>query len=469
MMSHAHTAFLEMLGWEGKELDRFLPEWLNAAEFLGLTEADVEFAVNEWLPVYWDLSLAGIRKFIAACIREVVGISKVRQYREAGDAVLYINIPSAPVCIYANKLAGNGRLHIAYPSYMMVMVLGAFFNKSNGCYGGVLNPACAHCAMNMMRANAAAKGILSPPTITWNWGIKCSEAPKTDELLSCLQGDLWKDAFITLPHDAPLGTMEANDEKRVSYLAAKLRAAQQEISDETGIVVTEAHMRTAMDEYMAYMDRVETLTDLVMTANPQPITGNELTIFGICSDLCFDVGYDYINDALDTIIREVRERIARGQGVLPKGSPKVACQFNPIYAPWVDKAFRDNGVCLAQGRMFPFASSFRQYLKESNLYASVARMSLATPSSMNMLDEARININLLKRYPVDGALYGFYSFDRWVGALQKTMIRLIEHETGIPHFYLEGDLWDSMKSSPEDRMAIIRSICNCLKISNIDW
>ena len=71
------------------------------------------------------------------------------------------------------------------------------------------------------------------------------------------------------------------------------------------------------------------------------------------------------------------------------------------------------------------------------------------------------------RYPVDGALYGFYSSDSWVGALQKTMVKVIEAETGVPHFYIEGDLWALGGEARETRLAIVRSICNYLKISNI--
>ena len=67
---------------------------------------------------------------------------------------------------------------------------------------------------------------------------------------------------------------------------------------------------------------------------------------------------------------------------------------------------------------------------------------------------------------MDGALYGFFAFDRWIGALEKTMIREAEERTGIPHFYLEGDFWNGARFSM-DRMSTIRSICSCLKISGI--
>jgi benzoyl-CoA reductase/2-hydroxyglutaryl-CoA dehydratase subunit BcrC/BadD/HgdB len=466
----AHVNFLELLGWEGDELNAFLPDWMNAAKFLGLTEEDVSLAVKKWIPSYWDLSLKGIRMFIAACIREIVEISKARQYMESGDKTLYFNMPAAPVCMYANKLAGNGRLHIAYPGYMMIMVLGAFFNKGlRLCVNAnSIDSNCRYCGMCNMRVKAVCAGVVQPPTISWSWGLKCSEGPKTDEMLNCMHEGKWKNVFLTIPHNATLGVVEADDRKRINYLSKKLRLAQQEVSQETGIEVTDEHLHVAMDEYIAYMQRVERLTDMVMKADPLPMTGNEMTLLGLGADQCFDIGYSFMNDALDTVIDEVHERIAKGEGVLPKASPRLASQFNYLCTPWIDKAFRENGVCLALGRVFPFASTFQKYIgEESDIYCTIARMCLATPSSMNMLDEARINAELLNRYKMDGALYGYYSFDKWVGGIQKIMIRLIENKTGVPHFYLEGNLWDSADEAAEDRMTIIRSICNYLKISKI--
>ncbi len=467
MSEDVHRRFLRCLGWEGEELEKFLPDWLNAEKFLCLTEEDVAFAVDTWLPTYWNLSFKGIRMMAAACIRDITELSKTEKYIKDGHSVVYINIPSAPVCIYANKLAGNDTLHVSYPGYMMVAVRGAFFNKGSRCFGSSVNNHCAHCKMNSIRANACVGKKLAPPTITWNWGIKCSEAPKTDELIECLGGACWKSTFITIPHDSRFGDVEADDRKRVEYLAKKLRQAQRDVSDATGIEVTEEHLRRSLADYMRYMELVEELTDLVVNADPQPITINELTLFGMCVDMCFDQGYAYLNEVLEIFIAEVRERVENGCGILPKHSPKILCQFNSLYVPRLEKAFRDNGVCLTLGRMFPFAQRYKSYLDEDDIYTIVARMSLATPSSMNMLDEARINMELLERYHADGALYGYYSFDKWVGAVQKTMVRVIEEKTGVPHFYLEGDLWDADKKSEEDRQMLIRSICNCLKITKI--
>lgn len=52
MKTSAHEKFLEMLGWEGDELKSFLPDWKRAAKLMGLSDKDVAFAVEQWIPAY---------------------------------------------------------------------------------------------------------------------------------------------------------------------------------------------------------------------------------------------------------------------------------------------------------------------------------------------------------------------------------------------------------------------------------
>lgn len=473
MKTSAHEKFLEMLGWEGDELKSFLPDWKRAAKLMGLSDKDVAFAVEQWIPAYWDLSLSGVKKFVAACIRGVVEVARGARYKAEGHSLIYMNMPSVPIPAYANVLAGGGRVHVFYPAYLMINVLTAVFNKycnktrAEDDPGSLRSP-CANCALNRFRLQTCGSELMARPSVSWSWGLRCSEAPKIDEMMQCLCSSDAPNVYVVLPHDVPSGEVEADDRARVDLLAGKLRLAQSEVSGITGVTVTDADVRAAAEVYMQYMDKVQTLTDLVMNADCLPISGGELALFGLCVETCLCIDKSYVLDALDTIIAEVRERIDRGEGFGSRVAPRLACHFNPLCAPWLDKAFRDNGVCLVQGKLFPFADKFRSYLEqEEDVYKAVARIILSVPSVMNMLDEARINAELVTRYPVDGALYGFYSSDSWVGALQKTMVKVIEAETGVPHFYIEGNLWDLSGEAYETRLAIVRSICNYLKISNI--
>ena len=126
MSDGIHRKFLETLGWTGQELEEFLPDWLNTARFLHLTDEDVRRAVEEWIPAYWNISLSGVRKSIAACIREAADTAKMGAYMREGKKVLYSTMPSCPVCITANKLAGEVRLELSYPYIILQSNLGVF-------------------------------------------------------------------------------------------------------------------------------------------------------------------------------------------------------------------------------------------------------------------------------------------------------------------------------------------------------
>ncbi len=470
MDSSVNIQLLRLLGWEGAELERFLPEWERAARFLRLSDEDVYYSVNQWLPKYWDISLLSVRKLIAAFVREAAELSKMEQYKSEGKAILSSHNTSSFVCLYANKLAGKDRIHVVYPDFIMSTMWQAFFGKplERTSDGASMNYGCGHCALNCTKANGRVEGFIPEPTVSWSWGLHCDEAPKTEELIARLKNQKEpKNVLVYVPHDAALGEVEADNDRRVAYLASKMRDSQRVISRYTGVAVTDEDMRAAQEAYMAYMRRVEKITDLVVNADPQPISGNELALFSVCMQVCFDTGMEAVNEALDIAITEIEERIAGGLGPLPKGAPKLACYFVPLNVPWVDRLFRDNGVNLSLGRVFPIASMMEKKLDADDPYMAAARQCFMCPDTVNMKDAARIVADLLGRYPIDGALLGFYDFDRWIGALQKTEMRLVEEATEIPHYYLEGDFWAGDKYSTEDRTAVIRGICNCLKISGI--
>ena len=50
------------------------------------------------------------------------------------------------------------------------------------------------------------------PTVIWNWGLQCDEAPKTDEMLARLEGREWDNVLTIIPHDRPLGMDESEDD-----------------------------------------------------------------------------------------------------------------------------------------------------------------------------------------------------------------------------------------------------------------
>jgi hypothetical protein len=67
-------------------------------------------------------------------------------------------------------------------------------------------------------------------------------------------------------------------------------------------------------------------------------------------------------------------------------------------------------------------------------------------------------------YGIDGLIFGFFDFDRWVGSDNKLLAKLVEAKTHKPTFHIEGDLWDDRDYNQEALRTRIESICEILKM-----
>lgn len=461
--------FLELLDFSEADIAGSLDDWKAACSALGLTEEDVRRSAEEWIPKYWDLSLHGVRKCLGAYIRELIEISRFPRYAARGDRIIYSNIPSCSPCVYANKVSGGDKVHVAAPDFLITSVLNAFFHKSTVLSRGersCMNPLCSHCGLNRMGLECRYKELLVKPAVTWNWGLFCDESPKSQELTES-NDPSWVSVFTTLPRDAAWGEREWDNAGRYGYLAKQLRIGQGLVAGITGVPVTEEHVAKALDEYVAYMGKYEKLVQLVSSADPQPIGGNDLVCFAHMDNSAFDTGFKYLNEAIDTMLAEVEGRVARGEGPLPANSPRMAFHFLPFCVPWVCKAFEENGVNLCVNEFFAPASKLREVMVPGDVYTSIARQWLCNPSAVNTGTEVDMVSDILSHVNVDGSVYGFFSFDRWIGGLQKTMIKIVEERTGIPHYYLEGEFWNDERYSLDNRITRIQNIAYTVKINHM--
>lgn len=377
MCDNIYEQYLMNFGFSKKEVEMNLPSWLKACQILELSEEDIRFSMEEWIPSYWDLSLEGVRKCIGAYLREFIQLFRMDEYKKKGAKILYCNLPVHIPCVYANKIAGGEKIHICQPDFILVSVLQAFFNKTDFLPGEgafTMGNNCWHCGKNRLGVEARCRGIIASPTVTWNWGLFCNEGLKTEEYIDSLDfGSERKYVISTIPHDMKFGMKESHNERRVRYLADRLRIAQQEISEYTGIAVTEEDIRKAEEQYFAYIDKFEKLMMLIYRADPQPVSCNNFTLFESLQNTPFDTGWEYLMEALETMIGEIQKRIQRKEGVLPKGAPKFACHFTPYCVPWLDCAFEEQGINIAYNLFFPTASSLKQVRDDTDIYQNVGK------------------------------------------------------------------------------------------------
>lgn len=464
-MESIYSQFLNMIDFSQQEILDMSQDWESAAKNVGLNEESIKLAMENWIPKNWDITLKGVRLCIGAYVREFIDISKIKKYKEDGIKIVYGMSPSQSNLFRAIKLSGKNRVFVSYPDFLNAIVLGGFFNKIEliNSNDSLLSNRCRHCTLNRIRINSAMENIIPNPDIIWSWGFYCDEAPKAEELLSCISNRKWKFIVSRMPHDTTNGEVEDKNYDRVKYLADQFKEAHKEISDLTGIEITNKNMYEALIENSEFTRKIDELNRLVSNTDPQPIGGNELALFGTINSMTFNTGYCYFEKALDCMLDEVKQRIEKEVGILPKGSPKLGCHFMPICVPWIERAFLENGVSLSFSSNVSFSRIQFMPMDYVDPYMMAAQIWLRTSSSVNSGYQIKLMAEMIKEYDIDGMLYGFFTFDRWLGSNQNMILKRIEEESSVQHFYIEGDFWDDINFKKFDRMGRIESIAYFLK------
>lgn len=465
MKEEIKRKFLKMLDFSDKEIDLLFYDWEKTVSLLGLSDEDIRFAMDTWIPSNWDISLKGVRLCIGAYIRELIEIARLPVYKERGMKIVYGTSPSQSICYRAVKLSGADSVYVGFPDFLIAIVLGAFFNKLSifSMDDSYLSDHCRHCALNRTRINATMMKVIPTPDVVWSWRVFCDEAAKTEELIQCLTDNKWNYIISAIPHDSAYGEREDEDPERVAYLADQFREGHQHIQSLIGREISPSHMFTALKEYSGYTRKLDKLTRLIANTDPQPVGGNELALFGTTISLVFNTGLTYFDQAIDCMMAEVEDIMQKGEGILPKGSPKMGCHFTPLCVPWVDRTFRANGVCLSFSSHVSFSK--REFIPFSSAdpYKMAAQLWLRHPNSVNIGYHIELMSDMLKEYNIDAMLYGFFSFDRWLGSYQSMTLQEIEKNSGVRHFYVEGDFWEDRNYKKPDRKGRIESIAYFLK------
>ena len=468
-MRDINREMLELAGFEGEELEAFMPRWLEMRNALKLTDEKVEYAVDYYIPNNWDVKYRGVRKVIGAYIREAAEVCHTPVYKAEGVKIVYGILPAIANYYYAVKEAGGDKVFIAFPDLILVNVLNSFFHaaapfldraeEAGFTYG------CRHCPLNKMRLTAYIDNIIAAPEIIWSWGFNCDEGPKTDEMIQGITGKKWKYHVSRVPHDSTFSEEEDMMETRLKFMSDQMKLGVKAIEEATGFTITDEHLIQANKDVGRLGFKCGLLTNLCTNADPPVLGGETLTMLQQVLTVPFNTGFKYMEDAIDTLTKEIRAAIKAGEGVMPKGTPKVAIRNLPFCVPWVGKMFRDNGL------LVQFACNLTQSKRQlappthpEDPWLTAAEAWSRNPMCSNMKNECDSYIEKLEGYKADGMLLGFFDFDRWVGPQQKMQAKIVEETLNIPCFYIEADFWDDREYSEEALKTKIESICQVFKM-----
>ena len=461
--------FLRLTGFEEDEMSKYLPQWREASKKVGLTEDDVQFALEEWIPAHFDIELEGVRKSMGSFMKEFMDLTKANEYKEQGVKIVYGILPASLHYYYALKLTAPDKVFVSFPDVFLAFGLNMFFHKLNPYLEEAertgISYGCRHCALNKTRYAARKWGEIPSPDISWIWGFICDEGPKTDEFIRLYHDPQWKTYITRLPHDQPLGTVEDEVIDRVEYLAHQMRDGFEFVQREIGIRVPEEKILETQKFWKRYASKLTELNKL-MASDPQPVGSNSTTLFPNPLGMPYNTGAESMEKALDITIEELKQRVDRKEGVLPEGAPKLMVYVIPANVPWIAKMFEENGVGLTFGHSFMLTKKQLEPPTFTDPYMATAESWLRRGSSCNPGYEAEQICEKLETYGADGMLFGFFDFDRWLGSSHRLLARMVEEKTGLPVFYIEGDAWEDRDYSPEALRTRIESVCEIVKMRN---
>jgi len=467
MTKNIHEDFLRLTGFEEEEMSEYLPEWHKASEKLGLTEDDVKFATEKWIPAHFEVELEGIRKLLGCFVKETIELTKANEYKERGVKIVYGILPAMLHYYYALKLTAPDKVYVSFPDIFLATALNTFFHKLNPYLEEAertgISYGCRHCGLNKTRYAARRLGIIPSPDISWIWGFICDEGPKADEFINIYHDPKWKTYITRIPHDQPLGAVEDENVDRVEYLANQMRDGFEFVQKEIGIKVTDDKIAEVQNIWQGYAAKVAELHHL-MDADPQPLGAVSGRLFPEVLVLPFNTGIEQMEKALDITIKELKQRVANKKGILPEGAPKLMAYFVSATVPWVTKMFEENGVGVPFSEGFVLTKKQLQPPTFEDPYMAAAENWLRMAITVNPGYEAEQICEKLQTYGADGMLFGLFDFDRWLGSSHRLLARMVEEKTKLPVFYIEGDIWEDRDYSPEALRTRIESICEIVKM-----
>jgi benzoyl-CoA reductase/2-hydroxyglutaryl-CoA dehydratase subunit BcrC/BadD/HgdB len=467
MAKNIYEDFLRLNGFEEDEMSEYIPEWRKACDKLGLTEDDVKFATEEQLPTYFAVELEGIRKALGCFVKETIDLTKANEYKEKGVKIVYGILPTILHYYYALKLTAPDRVYDSFPDIFLTLVMNGFFHKLTPYLEEAeragIPYGCRHCALNKTRYAARRFGVIPPPDINWIWGFICDEGPKTDEFICIYHDPEWKTYITRLPHDQPLGTVEDEVIERVEYLASQMRDGFESAQKEIGIKVPEEKIKEVIAIWQRYAAKLSELASL-MTADPQPLGAVSGRLFWEGLFTPFNTGIESMEKALDITIKEVKQRVASKEGILPEGAPKLLIYSIHPTVPWIAKTFEENGVGIPLSEFFILTKKQLKPPTFEDPYMVAAESWLRTSGMVNPGYQAEQICEKIETYKFDGMVFGFMDFDRWLGSSHRLLARMVEEKTKLPVFYIEGDNWDDRDYSLEALRIRIESICEIMKM-----
>jgi len=454
-----YADLLKLCGWEEEQMAREKPRLDEAFGILGLGPDEMKIAEDRVREGY-DIDLMGVRKALGVWIG---GLIDVVLSKTENKKIVYYSFP--PLGGLGGRISamGKGEILCVCPEFILDIALGAIFDKIDPIMETgeekALPPGRALCALNKIRIGAIAKGIIPAPDLLLASSYYCDQGGQTDEWLHEVYGVPW--VVLDNVMDSAWDEFPNLTPERVSYMAAEIENAWTEAAGILGQKPDEEDWGEYAELYSRFVTGVAK-TNSAMQADPPPMSQSNLQLVRFLRNA---TSYDRFPDALeaiDTLIPELAQRVKKGTGPLPKGSPRVMSFLIPQRDHEVAHLIEKAGIAIP----VTFLSYDEYTAMLDKTHTTIAEKSAQTELSRGLYHSTSAILYWTKKavedFDLDGVLWSQPIHCRPMASSGFVLKKAIEEELGIPVLILEVDWYDNRIFSGESMRTKIETFGHLL-------
>jgi benzoyl-CoA reductase/2-hydroxyglutaryl-CoA dehydratase subunit BcrC/BadD/HgdB len=321
-MANYYDELLKLCGFEDEEIEKERPRIEKAFEKLEFTPEDI-YKAEKRVKQYFSVELSSIRKMLGLWIQCLIDLVLAKEEREK---IIYCAMPPFASLMNAMAMVSED-IYVSPPDIVLSQTVGGIFDKLNpimeAAEGDLLPANGAFCGGIQAKLGAIIKGVIPVPDFLVSTGFVCDQTPKVDELIGEQYGI--PVAYIDSTQDEIRKNWPQVSVRRTKYLYQEAQDALKTFEEVTSYIVTEDIAQRSNLRAIDLAMRCSQLFELMRKADPQPISFADV---GSVSRLVVAVNtttlYKDMEGLLDLLNIEMKEILDKGEGILPKGVPRVA-------------------------------------------------------------------------------------------------------------------------------------------------
>lgn len=437
---------LKLCGWEEGEIGQEKARLDEAFSILGLGPEDMNHA-EDWIREGYDIELMGVRKSLGVWVRTLVDLVLGRK---EGKKIVYYAFPSIGGLGFTTSVLGGEETLCVCPEFVLQVALGGIFDKVESLLEAgeenALPPGRAMCGLNKIRVGSIVNGIIPKPDAFLASSFFCDQGPKTDEWLQEVYNIPWvitDNVIDSSWHEFPEYKPE-----RVSYLGTEINQTLDQLLEIIGKSPTEEDWDFYNEQHGKFLARLKKLNDL-MGADPIPVGQGAIQLIRLCRNGVNHKQFPRVLEAMDTLIPELEQRVAKGEGPVPKGAPRIFSCLFPLRDQSLMRLVEKAGIAIP----ITYLSYDAPLADFRSTYPTIGERRAEVELRRGLMHSTYGFLHWVKQgcrdWNVDGALWTWALHCRPFVLTGFIFKKAIEEELGIPVLSLELDWFDNRTYSVE--------------------